>query len=93
MNNFMFFSFFFICVNIQGKQHKELKSKMFTDIRIRQNAILSHELHACFDREKSCERAVATGWLQTICFINILHQQYANLTFMDAFIDHTALGI
>ena len=25
------------------------------------------------DGEKSCERPVATGWLQTICFVEISH--------------------
>ena len=35
------------------------------------------------------KRSVATGWLQTICFINITRF----LAFMEASIDYTAFGI
>ena len=30
-----------------------------------------------------CRRSVATGWLQTVCVMNIWHQLYANITLMN----------
>ena len=36
---------------------------------------------------------IATRWLQTICFSNISHYQYANLASMESSIDYTALRV